>query len=304
MNKYAAIDIGTNSMRLLLANVEAGKIISRSKYINPTRIGSSVDKDKLISEEGMSRNVEALYDFTQKAKDFGAEKILVIATSAVRDATNGKEFIQRAYEKTGVNIEIISGEEEAALGYQGVAMGLKSKTGKQVVIDIGGGSTELILGEGNALKKTISLNVGAVRMTERYITTDPISKEQYEEMEVAIYEIVKEVVEEIKKDNPNTIVGIGGTITTLAALHQQLDPYHMDKVHNYKLTLKDIRTLKEKLLNLTVEEIKQLKGIHHKRADIIVAGVTILNVIMDNLNIYEITVSEYDNLEGLLFPIR
>lgn len=304
MNKYAAIDIGTNSMRLLLANVEAGKIISRSKYINPTRIGSSVDKDKLISEEGMSRNIEALYNFTQKAKDFGAEKILVIATSAVRDATNGKEFIQRAYEKTGVNIEIISGEEEAALGYQGVAMGLKSKAGKQVVIDIGGGSTEFILGEGNALKKTISLNVGAVRMTERCITTDPISKEQYEEMEVAIYEIVKEVVEETKKDSPNTIVGIGGTITTLAALHQQLDPYHMDKVHNYKLTLKDISTLKEKLLNLTVEEIKQLKGIHPKRADIIVAGVTILNVIMDNLNIYEITVSEYDNLEGLLFPIR
>lgn len=304
MKKYAAIDIGTNSMRLLLASVEAGKIISREKYINPTRIGSSVDKDKLISEEGMSRNIEALYDFTQKAKDYGAEKILVIATSAVRDAANGKEFIQRAYEKTGVNIEIISGEEEAALGYRGVAMGLKSNTGKQVVIDIGGGSTELILGEGTELQKTVSLNIGAVRMTERCITTDPISKEQYKEMEETIYEIVKEAVEEIKKDSPNTIVGIGGTITTLAALHQKLDPYHMDKVHNYKLTLEDIRTLKEKLLNLKVEEIKQLKGIHPKRADIIVAGTTILNVIMDNLDIYEITVSEYDNLEGLLFPIR
>jgi len=302
MHKYAAIDIGTNSMRLLLADIEDKKIIKRMKYINPTRIGSSVDKDKLISEEGIIRNIEALNDFAKAAKEYGADKIWAIATSAVRDAANGKEFIKRAYEKTGINIDIISGEEEAALGYKGVTICRGPHLGSEtmLVIDIGGGSTELILGQGSNLKNTISLNVGAVRMTERFITTDPISKEEHEQMETDIYIMVKESVQQIKKDNPNTIIGIGGTITTLAALKQQLDPYNPDKVHNYKLTLADITVLKQKLLTLTVEEIRNLKGIHPKRADIILAGITILHTIMNNLDIHEIIVSEYDNLEGLL----
>jgi len=302
MHKYAAIDIGTNSMRLLLADIDNKKIVNRKKYINPTRIGSSVDKNKLINEEGIIRNIEALNDFTKQAKEYGADKIVAIATSAVRDAANGKAFIQRAYDLTGVNIDIISGEKEAALGYRGVTLCMENNSISEMmlVIDIGGGSTELILGQGPTLEKTISLNVGAVRMTERFITTDPIIKEEHKEMEDDIYKIVKESVEQIKKQSPKTIIGIGGTITTLAALHQQLDPYNPDKVHNYKLTLDNITTLKQKLLTLTVEEIRSLKGIHPKRADIIVAGATILHTIMRNLEINEITVSEYDNLEGLL----
>lgn len=340
MKKYAAIDIGTNSMRLLLADIEDGKIIKRKKYINPTRIGSAVDKDQRISEEGIVRNIEALGEFAQKARECGAEKVFAIATSAVRDASNGKDFIERAYDETGVTIEIISGEEEATLGYQGVVMGLK-ETNKEgfsysdehnkvpqeepsllpiLVIDIGGGSTELILGRGDQLKKVTSLNVGAVRMTERHSTTDPIRKEKHREMEADIEQISKETIEEIKGDIKNQmsqgeassapyedmvskvkLMGIGGTITTLAALDQELEPYDSDKVHNYKLTLDHIEALKEKLLTLTVEEIKNLKGIHPKRADIITAGVTILSIIMNNLGMKEITVSEYDNLEGLVY---
>ncbi len=319
MKKYAAIDIGTNSMRLLLADIEDGKIIKRIKYINPTRIGSSVDKNKRISEEGIVRNIEAFSNFILQAKKQGAENIVAIATSAVRDAANGNEFIQRAYEKTGVNIQIISGEEEATLGYQGVLIGLDTKDSKEVleksqenkedlsprltlVIDIGGGSTELILGQEQNLEKVISLNLGAVRMTERHITTDPIHKDEYNQMEADIYQISKETIEQINKNQERpTLIGIGGTITTLAALNQQLEPYDSGKVHNYKLTLEDITTLKEKLLALTVEEIKSLKGIHPKRADIITAGATILHTIMHNLDLYEINVSEYDNLEGLFF---
>ena len=387
MGKYAVIDIGTNSIRLLLATIKEnnGNCISgqsfltgtqqgqpfpccdfpttqknrppvfleRRKYINTTRIGASIDKNKTINKEGIEKNIEVFCDFVQKAREHGAEEILAIATSAVREAKNRDEFIQAIYQKTGVNIKIISGEEEAELGYKGVIMGLKyhsetdsgdnlrhSGTGSScvmhpndtkgpapcvrspvaensfsadiisypcapvIVIDIGGGSTELILGTKNGnIIKTISLDIGAVRMTEKFIITDPVDKEEYEKMKTAIYKTIKNHAENSFSASSAslTAVGIGGTITTLAALHQKLDPYDPEKTHNYKLTSEDINNLKEKLLSLTVQQIKQLKGIHPKRADIIIAGITILSVIMDSLNLREITVSEYDNLEGMLY---
>lgn len=302
MKKYAAIDIGTNSMRLLLADVENGKIVKRQKYINTTRIGSSVDKDRKISEEGIVRNIDALNKFAQQAKEYGAEKILAMATSAVRDAKNGSEFIKRAYEESGVDIKIISGEAEATLGYKGVVAGFKNNS-SIVVIDIGGGSTEFILGEGSKLKEAKSLDIGAVRMTERYITTDPVSLVEYNKLEENIKEeVIGSVGGAFNTINTNhNLIGIGGTITTLASLHQELEPYDPDKIHNYKLTLKEITHLKQKLLKLKVEEIKNLKGIHPKRADIILAGITILSVIMENLGLEQITVSEYDNLEGMIY---
>lgn len=415
MKKYAAIDIGTNSMRLLLATTKEGKITEQKKYINTTRIGGSVDKNKVISKEGIEKNVEAFCDFTQKAKEYGTEKISAIATSAVREAKNRRDLIQAIYQKTGINVKIISGEEEAELGYKGVIMGMEYHFGADnmklahgesenhgacginhedrgdnhgdcpsgqsfltggtvpvvscpvvLVIDIGGGSTELILGEGSVLKETISLDIGAVRMTERFVASDPIGKEEYEKMEAEIYSIINSTyggleccpetdgtegayeeseyhlktnrinsAHEDSKCHPETdsiddayerskchpemdringtregsrfstptAVGIGGTITTLAALHQKLDPYDPEKVHNYRLTLEDINSLKEKLLSFTVQQIKQLKGIHPKRADIITAGATILSIIMKSLNLKEIIVSEYDNLEGMLYSM-
>ncbi len=352
MKKYAAIDIGTNSMRLLLATIKDGKIIEQKKYINTTRIGSSVDKNKVIGKEGIEKNVEAFCNFVQKAKEYGAEKISAIATSAVREAKNKEELIQTIYQKTGINVKTISGKEEPELGYKGVIMGTVPVVSCPVVlvIDIGGGSTELILGGGSVLKETISLDVGAVRMTERFVASSPIGREEYEKMETEIYRIIDGIYGRLEyhsgmdrrnctrkkskchsrtdgiddahrksKCHPETdsingahegsrfstpiAIGVGGTITTLAALHQKLDPYDPVKVHNYRLTLEDIDGLKGKLLSLTVRQIKQLKGIHPKRADIIVAGVTILSILMKDLNLKEIRASEYDNLEGMLYDL-
>ncbi len=305
MKKYAAIDLGTNSMRLLLATVKKGKIIEQKKYINTTRIGHAVDKNRVISKEGIMRNIKAFYNFTQKAKEYGADEISAIATSAVRDAKNKEEFLQAAYQKTGINIETISGEKEAELGYRGVIMGIEQCSHTIVVVDIGGGSTELMFGQRNALEKTLSLDIGAVRMTERFLTADPVDREEYGNMEKAIYKIIEKTPRELRmiksKSGVLTTVGIGGTITTLAALHQELDPYDPKQTHNYRLTSGDINNLKEKLLPLTVDKIKQLSGVHPKRADIIIAGITILSVLMDNLNLEMIIVSEHDNLEGLLY---
>ena len=457
MKKYAAIDIGTNSIRLLLAAIkencrdkscsgltsdelllDGGPIsydfIERKKYINTTRIGSSIDENKMISQKGIKKNVEAFCDFVQRAKEYGTEKISAVATSAVREAKNREEFIQAIYQKTGINIKIISGEEEAELGYKGVVMGMgcypetdrkngacegsrfsanhENRTSTQsfltegpvpvvfpecrpdkdsvpryrdgrpcpsseaeggrglvprcrgdlrhsgvgsscvmhpndtkgpspcviLVIDIGGGSTELIIGTRQGeIKKTVSLDIGAVRMTEKFVTADSIGKKEHRKMETAVHRVIEEAKQEIisqiadcpaechpeagktkgthegsrfsanqngtELPSPCPTIGIGGTITALAALHQELDPYDPDRIHNYRLTFEDITNLKEKLLSLTVQQIKQLKGIHPKRADIIAAGITILSIIMESLSLKEITISEYDNLEGMLYDM-
>ncbi|SNS44461.1 exopolyphosphatase / guanosine-5'-triphosphate,3'-diphosphate pyrophosphatase [Anaerovirgula multivorans] len=294
MKRYAAIDIGTNSMRLLLAELEGMRILHREKEINTTRIGQSVDQGGAITQDGMERNLEAFDVFVKKARNYGAETIFAIATSAVRDAKNGKEFVKAAFEKTGIKIEIISGKKEAEIGYKGVLMGLKDTALETMVIDIGGGSTEFILGSGENLKEIISENVGAVRMTERV-------GENETKLRQAIKTTIENTLHRLNGTELQQLIGIGGTITTLAALHQQLEPYDMEKVHNYSLTVENIETVKSQLMQLTIEERKKLKGLHPKRADIIIAGVMILLVIMKNLNIGKITVSEYDNLEGLLY---
>ncbi|SDJ83908.1 Ppx/GppA phosphatase family protein [Natronincola ferrireducens] len=301
MRKYAAIDIGTNSMRLLLMTVETDRILHRTKEINTTRIGQSVDERGAITREGMERNLGAFEDFVEKAREYGAEEIYAIATSAVRDAKNGEVFVGEALQRTGIKIAILSGEEEAGLGYKGVLMGLKNPELELLVIDIGGGSTEFILGKSATLQETISENVGAVRMTERLITTDPITQQEKEGLEKVIKKELHSTLQKLQKKQIKGLIGIGGTITTLGALHQQLDPYDMDKIHNYTLTLQNIKDLLQKLETLTLEERKALKGIHPKRGDIIIAGTTILRIIMETLAIDTITISEYDNIEGLLY---
>ncbi|MBM7614793.1 Ppx/GppA phosphatase family protein [Alkaliphilus hydrothermalis] len=300
MKRYATIDIGTNSMRLLLAEVDGQQILHRQKHLNTTRIGKSVDQDGRITSEGLQTNLKAYVDFVNQAKQWGAEDIWAIATSAVRDAENGQEFADEAHHATGVKIEIIDGKQEAILGYQGVLMGLKEPLPQVFLIDIGGGSTELIIGDDKRIIEANSYNIGAVRMTERWITTDPPVDNEINDL----VEEITRILEEPLKSYPSNlehIIGIGGTATTIAALHQALVPYDPDKVHGYKLGLQEIADLRGKIKLLSNAERRQLKGLEPKRADIIVAGITIMITAMELLKIPELMISEYDNLEGLLW---
>jgi len=300
MKKAAAIDIGTNSMRLLLATILDGQIVYRHKEINTTRIGKAVDENRHISEEGIRINIEAFSAFVKQARDWGAEEIAAIATSAVRDAANGEAFASLALEKTGVEIKIITGEEEAILGYKGVLMGASTTNSKLMVIDIGGGSTELIIGDDREILKAISLNMGAVRMTERVITTDPVNPEEEEELYKEIKAILNKEIVNLKEHKAEMLIGIGGTATTIAAIHQELEPYDPDRVHKYSLSIEEIKGLLISLKSLSLEERRLLKGLHPKRADIIVAGIAIMVTVMEELGFKELGISEYDNLEGML----
>lgn len=296
--KVAGIDIGTNSMRLLLADINSdGSFIeekSRQKEVRITRMGKGVNETKLIDEEIFKKNIESFRYFVDKAKQNEAKHIFAIGTSALRDAQNAHLFVKEAREHTGIKIDVIDGECEAMLGFYGVSQGLGEK-GRLLIIDIGGGSTEFIIGsiiEGIIFKK--SIDIGAVRLTEKF-------GENIDAMELFIEEQILYLKNIIEKYKVKLIVGIGGTITTASSINQTMEVYDSNKIHNSELTSKDVFCIQSMLKSLNLEERKRVIGLQVERADIILAGITILKKIMNIFKIERIKVSEYDNLEGMIY---
>lgn len=299
--KIGTIDIGTNSMRLLIADYKDNKIDNRKKYVNTTRIGQGVDKDGYISKNALERNLKALKEFSDKCKEEKCDKVYCMGTSALRDSKNGQDFVDEAKKLTDIDVKIICGEEESDLGFKGVLQGIDSDKDEDIlVLDIGGGSTEFIVGNDNGIKFCKSENVGALRMTEKFITTDPIADEEFNSMTIFIEDTISSTIDKIKTMNINKLVGIGGAITSLSAINQQLEVYSMEKIHNSVVTKKDLEKILQNLKNMTLNDKKNVKGLQPKRADIITAGVKILHIVMEKLEIDKIMISEYDNLEGLI----
>ena len=209
--------------------------------------------------------------------------------------------INRAKELTNIDVKIICGEEESNLGFMGVLEGAGGdKSNYILVLDIGGGSTEFIVGNEDGIKFCKSENVGALRMTEKFITTDPISDEEFSKMSGFIEKTISSTLDKIKGMHVSKLVGIGGAITSLSAMNQQLEVYSMEKVHNSVVTKKDLEKILQNLKKMTLSDKKTIKGLQPKRADIITAGVKILHIVMEKLEIEKIMISEYDNLEGLI----
>lgn len=297
--KIGTIDIGTNSMRLLIGDYVDGKIQNRKKLVNTTRIGQGVDKEGYISDEAIKRNIEALREFSNICMEEKCEYVYSMGTSALRDSKNGKLFVDLAKQETGIYVDIISGQEESNLGFRGVLEGLEGND-DILVIDIGGGSTEFIIGDREGIKFAKSENVGALRMTEKFLKADPIADDEFEEMSTFIENEINKTLNYIKEKGIKKLIGIGGTITSLSAMHQELDVYSMKKIHNSKICKKDVEIILQSLKNMTLNDKKCLKGLQPKRSDIITSGVKILDIVMEKLEIENITVSEYDNLEGLM----
>ena len=284
--KIGTIDIGTNSMRLLIADYKNNKIENRKKYINITRIGQGVDDKGYITEEALERNLNALKEFADKCIEEKCEKVYCMGTSALRDSKNGQDFVDRAKELTNIDVKIICGEEESNLGFMGVLEGAGGdKSNYILVLDIGGGSTEFIVGNEDGIKFCKSENVGALRMTEKFITTDPISDEEFNKMSDFIEKTISSTLDKIKGMHVSKLVGIGGAITSLSAMNQQLEVYSMEKVHNSVITKKDLEKILQNLKKMTLSDKKTIKGLQPKRADIITAGVKILHIVMEKLEI-------------------
>ena len=299
--KVATVDIGTNSMRLLIADYENNEIFNRKKYVEVTRIGKGVDEKGMISGEAINLNSSVLEKFISLAKSKRCEKIRVIGTSALRDSKNSDEFIKKAYEKTGVNIEIISGEMEANLGFLGIKSILDEKK-YTLTIDIGGGSTEFILGNRDGeLVFSKSENIGVVRLTERFLKLDISSDIEIIEMDKYIETVIGDTIDVLKRYDIGKFIGMGGTATSISSMIQKMEIYCSDKIHNSKIYYDELVEIYKNLKKMTLEEKKMIVGLQAKRADVIFTGVCIMKKIMSMLDIEYVTVSEYDNLEGMIY---
>lgn len=296
--KIAGIDIGTNSMRILMTDYSwvngQVELKNRIKSVKTTRIGKNINFTKAIDPVTYNNNMESFEDFVNVANENKAEKIFAIGTSALRDAVNGQEFISQAEQNTGIKINVISGSFEAELAFYGVSVGLVER-GRLLIIDIGGGSTEFVVGskiEGILFKK--SINLGAVRLTEMFGDDTESMKEHI----LKELDIVRDIVQRfsVKK-----IVGIGGTITTISAINQAMRVYDTEKIHNSIIKRIDAYYIFNSLRVLNIEDKKRVIGLQPSRADIIVAGINILLCSMNLLNIEELIVSDYDNLEGMIY---
>lgn len=299
MRKIAAIDLGTNSIRLMLCEVVGGKFKKKSKEVITTRIGKDMSPSGLLTEKAMEKNIEAIKYFKNKAEYFNAEKIIIIATSALRDAGNKEEFLEKVKNEVGLDIKILNGEEEAEIGIIGASYGFDD-TDNFLVIDVGGGSTELVLGVGDRIVYSASINAGAVRMTEKFIKENPMHQSDINALEESLDMLFKDSLYYLKDKKICKIVAIGGTATTAASIFHQMKVYDWEKIHNTILTKMFLDKLFENLKSMSVKERYNIKGLQKERADIIPTGIFITKYIMGKLNAENIMVSENDNLEGAI----
>jgi exopolyphosphatase/guanosine-5'-triphosphate,3'-diphosphate pyrophosphatase len=294
MTIVGAIDIGTNSTRLLVAEIsEAGKIRVLRSDMRTTRLGENI-RERVLLWPAMERTLEVLKKFIRDAVDLNVACVILAATSAVRDAANKEEFISLIKRETGHEINILSGAEEARLSYLGVVSGLDNNYEQVTVIDVGGGSTEFTWSAPKGLVFK-SFNVGAVRMTESNDSYEQIYDNLSNQIKLAGQSLMPEETASL----PTALVGVGGTVTTMAAIRLGLRVYNPELVHGSKLNIGDVSAILNLLIGCDLEDRKQIYGLQPERADIIIAGVRIVHCAMTILKQAVITVSESDILHGL-----
>ncbi len=296
----AVVDIGTNSTRLLLADVEdgrVGEVLERRTEI--TRLGAGVDADGRLSEEAMERVYKVLDDYAKLIERHGAEKAVAVLTSAVRDAANGEEFSGTVRERFGLEPHILSGDEEARLTFLGATSERDpSDRTPTLVIDIGGGSTEFVIGTGREMDFHVSNQAGVVRQTERHLHSDPPSAEQCEALARDARSILADGVPEAWRRAVGHAIAVAGTATSMASIAQELVPYDPDKVEGYVMSDSECREIRDRLAGMTLDERRQVRGLHPDRAPTIVAGTIILLETLALFGLREFEVSEHDILRG------
>jgi exopolyphosphatase / guanosine-5'-triphosphate,3'-diphosphate pyrophosphatase len=295
--RVAVVDIGTNSTRLLVAEVEDGRVRELERSSTVTRLGRGVDTSGQLAAEAIEDVCEALAAYIDAYQRLGAERVVMIATSAVRDASNSEMFLAELRERFALEARILDGAEEARLTYVG-ACAERPPAEKVLVVDIGGGSTELVVGDGPEVGFHASLQVGTVRQSERHIAHDPPEAVELEELAGDVRALLAEALEGAALAQANQGIGVAGTPTSLAAIDQRLDPYDPELVHGYRLSLGAIQRMCSELAAMPLAERVTVKGLHAGRAPTIVAGVVILIGVMRAFGLGEIEVSEHDILWG------
>ncbi|HVV90744.1 MAG TPA: Ppx/GppA phosphatase family protein [Solirubrobacterales bacterium] len=293
--RVAVIDVGSNSTRLLVADVERGRVRPVERRSTVTRLGRGVDLSGQLAAEAIEAACGAIDPYVATLQELGAERVDAIATSAVRDAANGSAFVAELRERFALSARVLDGEEEARLTYLG-ATSEQAPEVPTLVVDIGGGSTELIVGEGRDIEWHVSLQAGVVRHTERHLVHDPPTPGELE----ALAADLRGLIEAARAEAPPAEAGIAvaGTPTSLAAIEMELEPYDPRRVHGHVLELPSIQRMLSRLAAAPLARRREIRGLHADRAPTIVAGVVTLVEAMRAFGLERISVSEHDILYG------
>ena len=297
VSRVAAVDIGTNSTRLLVADVSDGRLEELARETRVTRLGEGVDRRRRLLPVPIARVRNVLTEYRRRAESLGAERTLAIATSAIRDAENGEAFLGEVEWSYGFTTRLLSGHDEALLMFRGVASE-RALTPGTVIVDVGGGSTELVAAEPDGVRWHDSLDIGSVRLTERFLPSDPPTEEELAACADAVRALLAERVPDEIRGAARSAVGVAGTITSIAALALGLEEYDRDRVHGFELSAAALDEQLRRLASVPVEERRRLRPLDPERAPVIVAGAVIARETLGFFGVDMLEVSERDILDG------
>jgi exopolyphosphatase/guanosine-5'-triphosphate,3'-diphosphate pyrophosphatase len=298
----AGIDCGTNSIRLLIADVVDGTLTDVVRLMRVVRLGQGVDRTGRLAPEAIERTRIALADYAALIREHGVERVRMVATSATRDAANRADFVTMVRAELGADPEVITGREEAELSFAGAASVLDQVTGPLLVADIGGGSTELVRG-GDGELRSHSMDVGCVRMTERHLRDDPPTAAQVAATVADVRAAIDAARADVPLDPDVTFVGVAGTVTTITAIALGLDRYDADAIHGSTITAQQVRDVTARLLHMTHDQRAALPVMHPGRVDVIGAGALVLRTLVDEIGVAAVIASEHDILDGIALSI-
>ncbi len=310
MTRVAAIDCGTNSIRLLVADVDpvAGTLRDVERVMQVVRLGEGVDRTGRLSEAALQRAFAATREYARTCERLGVERVRFVATSASRDAENRDEFVTGVRELIGVEPQVVPGSEEAALSFTGATRELVADgvPGPFVVVDLGGGSTEVVRGE-RSVEAALSVDIGCVRMTERHLADDPPSGAQVDAARRDVEAALDDVAKAVPLAGAGALVGLAGTVTTITACALDLPAYDAERIHRTRLPVADVRDACDRLLHMTRADRAVLPYMHPGRVDVIGGGALVWRCVVDRLvacsGITDVVTSEHDILDGIAFSI-
>lgn len=301
MTRRAAVDVGTNSVRLLVVDAD-GQPLARDMVI--TRLGANVDRDGRLDDEALQRTLDTIARYRDRWEELGAEAVRIAATSAVRDAEDRERFFDGVRRVADVHAEVLSGEQEAQITFLG-ATSATDVPRPTAVLDVGGGSTEMIVGDDEGqLAASVSLQLGCVRLHERLLPSDPPTEDELAAAREEIAHQLDEAAAELGRRGADpagcaSLLGVAGTVTTLAALRLELEQYDPERVHGTRIPKSDVAALTARLAAMPVDERRELGSMASGREDVIVAGALVVEAVLDRYGFDEIIASEADVLDGL-----
>ncbi len=300
--RVAAIDCGTNSIRLLIADIDGGNFREVVRDMEIVRLGQGVDQTGQFHPDAIARTLAAVDKFAAEIAKRGVEKLRFCATSATRDATNRHLFVDGVRERLGIEPEVISGDEEAALSFAGAIKDLNPSDGPFLVVDIGGGSTEFVFGT-STVEAARSVNIGCVRMTERHFASDPVSNQQIEAARIDIQAAIAQAAEVVPITKATTLVAVAGTATTVAAAALNLPEYDRYAIHLSRVSAQQTHDAATMFATKNREQRLALGYMHPGRVDVIAAGSLVLSEIMKATGAAEFVASESDILDGMAYSL-